>query len=410
MRRPVRRAALAALALSAALSGCGGDDGWTARDVPSEYPTIQAAVDAARPGDLVRIAAGTYREEVVVPPAKRDIVLRGADRNRVVLDGGDGRRHEGIAVHASGVAIENLTVRGYGSDGILVASPPEAKKPIDGWRVTFVTVANDALHGIDAIGARGGLVEHVLASGHGGAGLRIGRCQPCDTLVTDSIAERGLSGLETVNAGGNIVVARSQFRDNRVGVMLLTAGDDDAFHQQDTAVVGNVIADNDNRHAAGRGDTFGVGVLVRGGRRDGLARNLITGHPGAGVLLTASDSAPAAEVSVQGNLLRHNGVDLALSPRPGQRTSNGSCFAQNRFTTSRPDDIEKALPCQSNVPVATGPPPLPAPPPRVDWRRIALPAPQPSMPNAASAKPKPARRPGRLDVAKVGVPGEPHAR
>jgi hypothetical protein len=405
MTRSVRCAALAALALTAALSGCGGDDGWTAREVPSEYPTIQAAVDAARPGDLVRIAPGTYREEVVVPAAKRDLVLRGADRNRVVLDGGDGRRHEGITVHASGVAIENLTVRGYGSDAILVAPPPDAKKPIDGWRVTYVTVANDALHGIDAVDARGGLIEHVLASGHAGAGLRIGRCQPCDTLVTDSVAERGLTGFEGVNAGGNIVVAQSQFRDNRVGVMLVTAGDDD-LHQQDTAVVGNVIADNDNRRAAGRGDAFGIGVLVRGGRRDGVARNLITGHPGAGVLLTASDSAPAQEVSVQGNLLSHNAIDLAISPRAGQRTSHGSCFAQNRFSTSRPDAIEKALPCQSDVPVETSPPPLPAPPPARDWRRVALPAPQPSMPGAANAKPKPARRPGRLDVAKVGVPGE----
>jgi hypothetical protein len=406
MTRAVRCAALAALALAAGLSGCGGDNGWTAREVPSEYPTIQAAVDAARPGDLVRIAAGTYREEVVVPAAKRDLVIRGDDRNRVVLDGGEGRRHEGIAVHASGVVVENLTVRGYGSDGILFADPPDAKKPIDGWRVSYVTAANDALHGIDAVGARGGLIEHVLASGHAGAGLRVGRCQPCDTLITDSVAERGLVGFESINAGGNVVVAHSQFRDNHVGVMLITEGDDDPFHQQDTAVVGNVIADNDNRHAAGRGDAFGIGVLVRGGRRDGVARNLITGHPGAGVLLTASDSAPSQEVSVQGNLLRHNGIDLAIGTRPGQRTSKGSCFAQNRFSTSRPDAIEKALPCQSDVPVATGPPPLAAPPPRVDWRSVALPAPQQSMPGAATAKPKPARRPGRLDVAKVGVPGE----
>jgi Right handed beta helix region len=406
LRRAVRCAALAALALAALLSGCGGNDGWTTRNVPSEYPTIQAAVDAGHPGDLIRIAPGTYREEVVVAPDKRDLVIRGADRNRVVLDGGNGRREVGIAVHASGVAIENLTVRGYGSDAILFAPPRDAKKPIDGWRVTYVTVANDALHGIEAVGSRGGLIEHVLASGHGGAGLRIGRCQPCDTLVTDSVAERGLSGLESVDAGGNVVVAHSQFRDNRVGVMLVTAGDDEELHQQDTAVVGNVIADNDNRRAAGRGDAFGIGVLVRGGRRDGLARNLITGHPGAGVLLTASESAPAQEVSVQGNLLRHNGIDLALAPGRGQRTSKGSCFAQNRFTTSRPDNIEKALPCQSDVPVATGAPPLPTPPPRVDWRSVALPAPQPSMPGAATSKPKPARRPARLDVAKVGVPGE----
>jgi parallel beta helix pectate lyase-like protein len=406
MRRPAVRAALAAVLLTAALGGCGGDRGWTARDVPSEYPTIQAAVDAARPGDLVRIAPGTYSEEVVVPVTKRDVVLRGIDRNRVVLDGGDGRRNEGIVVHGDGVAVENLTVRGFGSDAILFTPPPDAKQPLSGWRVSYVTVANNALHGIDALHAQGGTIEHVWASGHGGAGLRIGRCLPCNTLVTDSVAVLGMAGFEGVNAGGNIVVARSQFRDNRVGVMLVTAGDDPVYHQQDSAVVGNVIADNDNRRAAGDGDTFGIGVLVRGGRRDGLARNRITGHPGAGVLLSSADNkVPAAEVSVQGNVLRHNGVDLVLDPSAGQRTSNGSCFAQNRFSTSLPTAIEKALPCQSDVPLDAGRLPLPSPPPPVDWRTVALPGPQPSLPGAASAKPKPARKPSRLDVARVGVPG-----
>jgi hypothetical protein len=404
----IRAACAAGVALLAAgaLAGCGGDSGWTARDVPGEYPTIQAAVNAARPGDLVRIAPGVYHQQVVVPAAKHDVVLRGVDRNRVVLDGDRGQRYDGIAVHADGVAVENLTVRGFGSDGVLFAPPPDAQKPLNGWRASFVTVTNNGLHGIDALEARGGTIDHVLASGHGAAGLRVGRCHPCNLLVTDSVAERGMAGFEGVNAGGNVVIAHSMFRDNRVGVLLESAGPEEALHQQDATVVGNVIANNANRHAAGRGDAFGVGVLVRGGRRDGLARNRITGHPGVGVLLTAADDVPAAEDSVQGNLLRGNRIDLALAPHPGQRTSKGSCFAQNRFSTSLPDDIEKALPCQSDVPLQAPDPPLPSPPRLVDWRTIALPAPQPSLPDARSAKPQPARSPRRIDVAKVGVPGE----
>jgi hypothetical protein len=405
-KRPAAYAAGLALLLALALTACGGDKGWTARDVPEEYPTIQAAVDAAKPGDLIRIGPGTYHEQVVVGPAKKDLVLRGTDRNRVVVDGGSGARFDGITVQADGVAVENLTVRGFASDGIRITPPKGAKKPLNGWRVSYVTVANDGLRGVDALGARGGTIDHVLASGHGAAGLRIGHCQPCDALVTESVAERGMTGFEGTDAGGNIVVARSLFRDNRVGVMLVSAGDEKPFHQQDTTVVGNVIADNANRMAPGQGDTFGVGVLVRGGRRDGLARNRISGHPGAGVLLTASDDAPAAEDSVQGNVLRDNGVDLALAPRPGQRTSKGSCFAQNRYRTSLPGDIEKVLPCQSDVPLRVRDPALPLPPPGADWRTVALPAPQPSLPDAESAKPKPARRPGRIDVARVGVPNE----
>ncbi|HEX5926477.1 MAG TPA: right-handed parallel beta-helix repeat-containing protein [Baekduia sp.] len=403
MIRPARAGGVVLL-LAIALSGCGGAKGWTTREVPEEYPSIQAAVDAAQPGDLVRIGPGTYREQVVVGPAKRDVVLRGTDRNRVVLDGGNGTRFNGITVHADGVAVENLTVRGFASDAILFTPPKGAPKQLNGWRASYVTAASNGLHGIDALGARGGTIEHVWASGHGAAGLRIGDCRPCDSLVTDSVAERGMAGFEAADSGGNVVVAHSLFRNNRVGVLLLSAGKEEPFHQQDTTIVGNVIVDNANPSAPGHGDNFGVGVLVRGGRRDGLARNRISGHPGAGVLLTASDDAPAAEDSVQGNVLHDNGVDLALAPRAGQRTSKGSCFAQNQFRTSMPADIEKVLPCQSDVPVRAGDPTLPTAPPGVDWRSVSLPAPQPSLPAADAGKPKPARRPGRIDVARVGVP------
>jgi hypothetical protein len=403
----MRRAGGVALVVAAVLAGCGGDSGWVSRDVPSEYPTIQAAVDAANPGDLIRIAPGTYHEQVVVPPEKHDLVIRGADRNRVVLDGDNGRRYNGIAVNANGVAVENLTVRGYGSNGVLFTPARDAKPPLKSWRASYVTATNNGLHGVDALDARGGTIDHVWASGHGESGLRVGRCHPCDLLVTDSVAERDMVGFEGVNASGNIVVVRSLFRDNRVGVLLVSSGPEKSLHQQDATVVGNVIDDNGNRLAPGRGDEFGVGVLVRGGRRDGVARNRITGNPGAGVLLTAAEEdIPAAEVSVQGNLLRDNHLDLVVATRPGQHSSKGSCFAQNRFRTSEPANIEKVLPCQSDVPLRANDPALPMPPPSVDWRTVALPPPQTTMPDARVAKPQPAKRPHRIDVAKVGVPGE----
>jgi len=56
-------------------------------DVPSQYPTIQAAIDAAPAGvhRIVRVAAGTYNEAFALNG--KDVVVRGAPNHATILDG-----------------------------------------------------------------------------------------------------------------------------------------------------------------------------------------------------------------------------------------------------------------------------------------------------------------------------------
>src|SRR3546814_13503482 len=63
----------------------GSSTGATVR-VPEDHDTIQEAVDAANPGDLVLIAPGTYEEAVDV--TVENLTIRGLDRTEDVLDGG----------------------------------------------------------------------------------------------------------------------------------------------------------------------------------------------------------------------------------------------------------------------------------------------------------------------------------
>jgi pectin methylesterase-like acyl-CoA thioesterase len=107
------------------------------RRVPEDYRTIQAAVDAARPGDLVLVGPGVYREEVKVRTPS--LVLRGRDRNRVVVDG-EFRRANAVSVTADGVAVENLTVRHGKVNGLFWTG-------VKGYRAAYVTAVDNEVYG-----------------------------------------------------------------------------------------------------------------------------------------------------------------------------------------------------------------------------------------------------------------------
>jgi plastocyanin len=103
------------------------------RRVPEDHRTIQAAVDAAKPGDLVLIGPGVYREEVKVRTPS--LVIRGRDRNTVIIDG-EFRRANAISVTADGVAVENLTVRNAKVNGLFWTG-------VIGYRASYVTATNN---------------------------------------------------------------------------------------------------------------------------------------------------------------------------------------------------------------------------------------------------------------------------
>jgi len=87
----------------AASDVCGG-----ALRVPEDYPDVQAAVDAAKAGDVVKIAKGGFAGGVRIDKA---ITLSGAGRDATIL-----RARKGNVVAVSGrVTLEHLTVEGKGS-------------------------------------------------------------------------------------------------------------------------------------------------------------------------------------------------------------------------------------------------------------------------------------------------------
>jgi hypothetical protein len=399
-----RAAARVALAAVLAVAACGCDDGGegAVRDVPGRYRTIQAAVDAAQPGDLIRIAPGVYRESVRVPASKREIVIRGLDRNRVVLDGGH-RRVDGVRVKANGVAVENLTVRRYLANGVLF-SPPRGRPTLTGYRASYVTAADNGLYGVYALSSTRGQFDHLYASGHPDSGIYIGQCSPCRAVVTDSVAEHNMVGYENTNASGGIAIVRSTLRVNRVGLALNSEAKEKLAPQHDVQVVGNVVADNNNADAPKGSDAFALGIVISGGSANDIERNRVTGHRGAGILVEPSrDGYQPLDNRVRANTLARNRLDLAV--RAGRDLNSlGNCFARNRFVRSAPPRIEAALPC-GRPPSALRGTSFRLPEAPLGAPRVPSPPAQPNMPDPRGAPPRPATgMPPRIDVASIEAP------
>ncbi|MEF8848146.1 MAG: NosD domain-containing protein [Candidatus Thermoplasmatota archaeon] len=83
---------------------------------PSNYTTIQDAVEAANKGDTVYVYNGTYYENIKII---KSINLVGEDKNNTIIDGK--RAHSVIYITADGVSITGFTIQNGSRDNYLRA-------------------------------------------------------------------------------------------------------------------------------------------------------------------------------------------------------------------------------------------------------------------------------------------------
>ncbi|MGH2732391.1 MAG: right-handed parallel beta-helix repeat-containing protein, partial [Actinomycetota bacterium] len=298
------------------------------------FPSIQEAVDAARPNDLVLMSPKVYEEETVVVSTP-NLVLRGLDRNGVILDGAL-KQATGVLIAANGVTVENMTARGYLANGFYWSR-------VDGFRGSYLTAVGNGDFGLYASGSRNGQLDHVFASGQPDAGVHVAGCDPCNILVTDSRAIGNGAGFSTTNTGGNLAVTNSEWARNFAGITLASLGSEPRGPQQATVIAGNWVHDNGNREAPAKPahfPAFGVGILVAGGEANRIERNLAENNSAYGILVTGNIDgsfwAPFGN-RISDNLIRGSGrADLAL----GGPVGGGNCFRTNQHVASLPPLLE----------------------------------------------------------------------
>jgi plastocyanin len=372
--------------------------------VPQDAPTIRAGVDAAEPGGIVVISPGVYEEAVVVKTPF--LTIRGLDRSRVILEGGFALDTGIQVIEADGVTIENMTARHYVVNGFLWSG-------VFGYRGSYLTAFNDGDHGLFAYDSRYGQFDHSYASGHPDSGFSIGRCFPCDAVITEVVAENNAVGYSGTNAGGDLFVVNSEWRENLAGIVPNTLDSEQLAPQHEALIAGNWVHDNNNASAPAfdlEYPSLGIGIIVNGGRDNVVTQNLVEGHDAFGIALLPSPDERlwlTQGNEVRDNLVRNSGdADLAL----GAPSAGGDCFSGNDYSSSLPAAIEWRAGCGSplaRIPggsvgavfgpleryleaalgdVAVG-----------DWRSQPPPSDQEQMPGAERAPPDPA-------IAETAVP------
>ncbi len=240
----------------------------TFREVAGQFRSIEAAIDAAKPGDWILIAPGDYKTQTARSPrgrpdlqaglliTRRGVYLRGMNRTTVVIDGtkpGSPRCSRkatdqnfgpksskgpkglnGILIYkADNVWVQNLTVCNFlsgsgdagneiwwnGGDG----SGTIGGKGYDGSYLTATNTfyANEktaAQYGVYSSNWTGGTFYESYASNFNDSGFYIGACQQaCDQTVSRVWAEFNAVGYSGSNSGGELVVKDSEFDNNEDG-------------------------------------------------------------------------------------------------------------------------------------------------------------------------------------------------
>jgi plastocyanin len=382
-------------------SGPGNDTGPQVRRVPSQYKTIQKAVDAAKPGDVVLVSPGVYKEQVTVTTS--DITIRGLDRNKTIVDGEFTRPMGFLVQDADNVVIENITARYTTLNNFYWTGA-------DGFRGSYLTSYNSGDYGIYSFASQHGVFEDSWASGSRDSGFYIGQCKPCHQTIRRVKATLSGLGYSGTNAGGDLLITDSEWWDNYGGgITPNTLDSEENPPQQDIVITNNYVHGNQNRSAPYKDPAFasvyGMGIAVAGGEDDVVKNNRVEDHLYFGIVVlpipgigpgpvpdapVTGNFYPTKNNRVEGNKVSGSGVaDLAL----GTAAGGGNCFDGNEYETSLPLAIEATYSC-SNPPPGGGDPAVTAVAASNlaraesgelapgDWKTQPAPPAQPNMPNA----------------------------
>ncbi len=328
------------------------------------YKTIQAAVKAARSGDTVKIANGTYKEGVKIEgAAKAGIKLVGNVKNPTkVFINATGQLNGVIINSANNVTLQGMSTRGYVANGFFAAN-------VDGYTMDHLSASGDSHAGSNSYGlfvfnSFGGTMTNSQANYNTDAGFYIGQTpfqtKPKRTIVRNISSWGNVLGWSGTNMR-YVTITKSKFFNNATGVVPNALTSELYPPEEDNVIVDNDIYWNNFNYVAaspfpkvdpsagGIPYPVGVGLLLFGGRRHTISKNRVFGNWGVGVGMlqqitmgpgsTYDKSEPVGTEAwklvdnrVTDNVNGNGGKDLNGRDLFYDGSGSGNCFSGNTFS------------------------------------------------------------------------------
>jgi nitrous oxidase accessory protein len=317
----------AALALAAALAAAAAPAGPAAAATLEVGPgrshaTIGAALLAARPGDRIEVAPGTYRENLAIEVEGVELVGRGGP---VVAGSGRG---DVVRVVADGATVRGFAVRGSG-DTMMTS---DAGIKVLGDRVTIAgNRLADNLFGVYLDRCREALIEGNEITGRaevdvGRRGAGIHFFDAHDNVVRGNRVAFVRDGVYFDHSDRN-TLEDNEFHHLRYGVHYMYCEDNRFFRNVFRDSVAGVaimyserVTFSDNRILDNREGFHAFGLLLKDARDSVAERNVIVNN-GSGIFLDGSH-----RNRFEHNLVAYNDAGVVL-----YASSLDNAFADNDF-------------------------------------------------------------------------------
>lgn len=310
--------------------------------------TIQAAVDAAAPGDTILVCAGNYPEDVTVNKAGLNLLGAQAgndagDRtvtaaNEATLDGSFSVTADDVSIN--GFTVENADAPATGGSGIVLSDGTGDHS------VTNNVVRNNTIGlSLSNDGGQTVIRQNLFADNnvpgaaagngiYGDTGSENVRIDENEFTGNDNAA---VTLTETTGRNSDIDITDNELTQNRGIAVFLT---------DDLTVTGNTINDTDSGDGNGRFSAIYLG----GGVDDALVQDNTVMLASTGVRIDNQVPEPNTDVEVLGNTLtdNDNGIRISNGATSGTLEVHGNRLVDNTTAAINNEDPGDSVDAENN--------------------------------------------------------------